>query len=155
MMHSLWCIDQQKSLALTGNLTRLVGATLIFEAEIADTPAQAKVAPSHHPSPISLHLVYIMTAFRLALKSIPRATSSSLVRPTPLLLRAPISRTIPQPLLVRGYAASAGLTKDDIKARIMEVMRDFEKVNAAKVGQSICPSQCPISTLWNVPSRRK
>ncbi|ORX37259.1 acyl carrier protein-like protein [Kockovaella imperatae] len=77
-----------------------------------------------------------MAALRLALKSLPRAGSSSVLlaaRPiAPLALRLPV----PSLSLARGYAASAGLSKEDITQRIMEVIKDFEKVNAAKLSTS-------------------
>jgi NADH dehydrogenase (ubiquinone) 1 alpha/beta subcomplex 1 len=38
-------------------------------------------------------------------------------------------------LSARGYAASAGLSKDDISSRVLEVMKTFEKVDGGKVGQ--------------------
>jgi NADH dehydrogenase (ubiquinone) 1 alpha/beta subcomplex 1 len=38
---------------------------------------------------------------------------------------------------VRGYAASAGLSKDDISSRVLEVMKTFEKVDGGKVGSFV------------------
>lgn len=60
-------------------------------------------------------------------------------------LRAPLSAAIARPaavafarpapvLLARGYAAAAGLSKDDISSRVLEVMKTFEKVDGGKVG---------------------
>ena len=34
----------------------------------------------------------------------------------------------------RSYAAAAGLSKDDIQSRVLEVMKTFEKVDGGKVG---------------------
>lgn len=38
-----------------------------------------------------------------------------------------------QPSLVRGYAASAGLSKEAIETRVLDVLKSFEKVKADKV----------------------
>ena len=55
-----------------------------------------------------------------------RAATFALARPAALVRPAPIA-------LARGYAASAGLAKDDISSRVMEVMKTFEKVDGGKV----------------------
>ena len=75
-----------------------------------------------------------MTPFRGAIRVISRS-QSHLIRPAPIAHSLRLQR--PQPALsfvpVRGYASSAGLNQDDIAKRIMDVIKDFEKVNAAKV----------------------
>lgn len=57
------------------------------------------------------------------------------------LARAAIMRAAPapmarlaQPIAIRSYAAAAGLSKDQISERVMEVMKTFEKVDGGKVG---------------------
>ncbi|WVO18107.1 acyl carrier protein [Cryptococcus depauperatus] len=60
---------------------------------------------------------------------------------TPLLrTAAPAFRPLPatfafsRPLLLsRNYAAAAGLSKEDITARVLEVLKSFEKVDSAKL----------------------
>lgn len=70
------------------------------------------------------------TMFRTAIaKAAPsfRVAAAPLARPTLSLAR-------PTLVAVRGYAASAGLSKDDISSRVLEVMKTFEKVDGGKVG---------------------
>jgi NADH dehydrogenase (ubiquinone) 1 alpha/beta subcomplex 1 len=51
----------------------------------------------------------------------------------------------------RSYSAAAGLTKDDIQSRVMEVMKSFEKVNPSKVsGVSYCDRGGLIGCYWVV-----
>lgn len=66
------------------------------------------------------------------------------VRP---LARASVVRASPmamarfaQPIAVRSYAAAAGLSKDQISERVLEVMKTFEKVDGGKVG--LCVMLC-------------
>ncbi|WFD31253.1 mitochondrial acyl carrier protein [Malassezia sp. CBS 17886] len=69
-------------------------------------------------------------------KMIPRT-----MRATPAVARAAAAVRMPQairapaalPALTRGYAAGAGLTKDDITKRIMAVLGDFERVDQNKL----------------------
>ena len=80
-------------------------------------------------------VLLLLTMYRAALpvlRVLPSRTSTIapiLLRPqAQTLLRAPISLTW------RGYAASSGLSKDDISNRVMDVMKTFEKVDGGKVG---------------------
>jgi len=71
--------------------------------------------------------------FRTAIaKAAPsfRVASAPLIRPTLSFARPALT------LSARGYAASAGLSKDDISSRVLEVMKTFEKVDGGKVGLS-------------------
>lgn len=71
--------------------------------------------------------------FRTAiLRSAPsfRIATTPLIRPALTFARPTLT------LASRGYAASAGLSKDDISSRVLEVMKTFEKVDGGKV----CPS---------------
>jgi hypothetical protein len=82
-----------------------------------------------------IHLIhsYIFTnttMFRTAIaKAAPsfRVASAPLIRPTLSFARPALT------LSARGYAASAGLSKDDISSRVLEVMKTFEKVDGGKV----------------------
>jgi NADH dehydrogenase (ubiquinone) 1 alpha/beta subcomplex 1 len=68
--------------------------------------------------------------FRTAIaKAAPsfRVASAPLIRPTLSFARPALT------LSARGYAASAGLSKDDISSRVLEVMKTFEKVDGGKV----------------------
>ena len=68
--------------------------------------------------------------FRTAIaKAAPsfRVASAALIRPTLSFARPALT------LSARGYAASAGLSKDDISSRVLEVMKTFEKVDGGKV----------------------
>jgi hypothetical protein len=95
---------------------------------------------AYHLAPYTHTLIYIYTMFRSAiLRAAPsfRVASAPLLRPTIVAAARPVALT-----LTRGYAASAGLSKDDISSRVLEVMKTFEKVDGGKV----CPSylQFPV-----------
>ncbi|CAE6538210.1 unnamed protein product [Rhizoctonia solani] len=46
----------------------------------------------------------------------------------------PARTTVMRPAFtVRSYAAASGLSKDDIQVRVLDVLKSFEKVNAAKL----------------------
>ena len=65
----------------------------------------------------------------------PRALRASpmLARATPVM-RVPLARMpAAAPVLVRGYASAGGPSLEEIKARINEVLKSFEKVDAAKL----------------------
>ncbi|WVR06508.1 acyl carrier protein [Kwoniella sp. DSM 27419] len=50
-----------------------------------------------------------------------------------------LARPVAQPatfIKARGYAAAAGLSKDDITSRVMDVLKSFEKVDGAKLSPS-------------------
>lgn len=66
--------------------------------------------------------------YRAALALRPMARSA-IMRAAP----APIAR-LAQPIAIRSYAAAAGLSKDQISERVLEVMKTFEKVDGGKVG---------------------
>lgn len=67
--------------------------------------------------------------FRSAIPALRVVSRSALaVRPSPVVL------AIRQPIAIRTYAASAGLSRSDIESRVMEVMKTFEKVDGGKVG---------------------
>jgi NADH dehydrogenase (ubiquinone) 1 alpha/beta subcomplex 1 len=54
-------------------------------------------------------------------------------------LARPVARA-PAPIVAakwRAYSAAAGLSKDDISSRVMEVMKTFEKVDGGKVGSGL------------------
>ena len=101
------------------------------------TPPSPAPPSTYHPSSIkqlshtsTLHLYnnHIHTMFRSVILRAPlRAASFALARPSVVIRPAPIA-------LARGYAASAGLAKDDISSRVLEVMKTFEKVDGGKVG---------------------
>jgi len=65
----------------------------------------------------------------------PRALRASpmLARAAPVM-RVPLARMpAAAPVLVRGYASAGGPSLEEIKARINEVLKSFEKVDAAKL----------------------
>lgn len=67
----------------------------------------------------------------IALRTFPRvlrAAAPTAARAVPL---APVR--IAAPALARGFAAGGGLGGDEIRTRIEEVLRSFEKVDPAKV----------------------
>ena len=66
--------------------------------------------------------------YRAALALRPMARSA-IMRAAP----APMAR-LAQPIAIRSYAAAAGLSKDQISERVLEVMKTFEKVDGGKVG---------------------
>ncbi|KAH7334578.1 acyl carrier protein-like protein [Rhizoctonia solani] len=46
----------------------------------------------------------------------------------------PARTTVMRPAFaVRSYAAASGLSKDDIQARVLDVLKGFEKIDAAKL----------------------
>lgn len=61
-----------------------------------------------------------MSFFRLATRSLPRATFTPARFPS---LYAPRAR----------YSAAAGLSRDSIQSRVLDVLKGFEKVDQAKV----------------------
>lgn len=62
-----------------------------------------------------------------------RSAAASLVRARAPLTIARQAVVAPRFTPVRFYAASAGLSKSDIEARIVDVLKTFEKVEPAKV----------------------
>jgi hypothetical protein len=58
------------------------------------------------------------------------ALQAHLARPAPQVLRSGAS--------LRFYAASAGLSKEQIQERVLEVLKTFEKVDPAKVRRTVC-----------------
>nr|XP_031864376.1 acyl carrier protein [Kwoniella shandongensis]KAA5531448.1 acyl carrier protein [Kwoniella shandongensis] len=66
------------------------------------------------------------------------ALPSTLRTTTPLLLARPsqsITKIVAAPIS-RSYAASAGLSKDDISSRVLDVLKSFEKVDGGKLSPS-------------------
>lgn len=62
-----------------------------------------------------------------------RTARTALRQTTPIALRPqPLAFSL-KPLAARGYAAAAGLSKDDITVRILDVLKSFEKVDSSKV----------------------
>lgn len=86
-----------------------------------------------HPSCL-LHISQEPTTmFRSAIlrSQLPAFRSAALASVRPAVAR-------PTPVfLSRGYAAAAGLSKDDISSRVLEVMKSFEKVDGGKVGPCV------------------
>lgn len=68
----------------------------------------------------------LVVAPRIAHIHIGRAATTSSLRSQKTLNSAIFSQT-------RGYAASSGLSEQEIQNRIIEVLRSFEKVDPAKV----------------------
>lgn len=90
------------------------------------SPHRHHITSNHHPLIQGIPLTNTM--FRSVILRAPlRAASFALARPSAALRPASIT-------LARGYAASAGLAKDDISSRVLEVMKTFEKVDGGKVG---------------------
>ena len=73
-----------------------------------------------------------------ALSMIPRVARSSSVlsrASMPAVTRAPMARMpVAVPLMARGYASGGGPSLEEIKTRIADVIKSFEKVNPQKVG---------------------
>ncbi|WFD27959.1 mitochondrial acyl carrier protein [Malassezia nana] len=66
---------------------------------------------------------------------LPRALRATpmLARAAPLM-RVPLDRMpVAMPVLTRGFASAGGPSLEEIKARINEVLKSFEKVDAAKL----------------------
>lgn len=62
-----------------------------------------------------------------------RTARAALRQTAPIALRPqPLAFSL-KPLAARGYAAAAGLSKDDITVRILDVLKSFEKVDSSKV----------------------
>ncbi|KAJ9094976.1 hypothetical protein QFC21_005769 [Naganishia friedmannii] len=70
--------------------------------------------------------------FRAAVPTFRAVARTAAVRPTTLLA----SRQTPIAAAQRWYAASAGLDKEQITSRVMEVMKGFEKVDGGKLTPS-------------------
>jgi hypothetical protein len=50
-----------------------------------------------------------------------------------MAFRAALTLPSASPVGVRGYAAAAGISKEDIQSRVLDVMKTFEKVDGGKV----------------------
>jgi hypothetical protein len=77
---------------------------------------------------------------RFAIPALRAVRQSRTITPTPLLRRSPIASTIriqTHFLQSRGYAAGGGLSHEEITGRVMEIMKQFEKVDQKKVSTSI------------------
>lgn len=62
-----------------------------------------------------------------------RTARTALRQTAPIALRPqPLAFSL-KPLAARGYAAAAGLSKDDITVRILDVLKSFEKVDSSKL----------------------
>lgn len=60
-------------------------------------------------------------------------------------LRMPVRVPAIAPMLARGYASGGGLSHEEIRSRIEDVIKSFEKVNPQKVG-----SGCQARSLTQV-----
>lgn len=69
-------------------------------------------------------------AFLTKIMSFVRLAARSLARPRLALVVPRIQPSIPWRA---GFATAAGLTKENIEKRILDVLKEFEKVNASKV----------------------
>ncbi|WVQ73313.1 acyl carrier protein [Cryptococcus sp. DSM 104548] len=58
-----------------------------------------------------------------------RSAAPRVLRPQPAQLRAAVKPAF----ALRAYSAAAGLSKEDITTRVLEVLKDFEKVDSAKL----------------------
>lgn len=73
-----------------------------------------------------------MQSFRSLTRSAPMITRS-LLTPTILTTSFSLLRPTSQFNVVRSYSAEAGLTREIIQSRILEVLTSFEKVDPVKV----------------------
>ncbi|KAK8858750.1 acyl carrier protein [Kwoniella newhampshirensis] len=71
-----------------------------------------------------------------ALPSLRSVLPSTLRTTTPLLLSRPQFVASPALAISRSYAAAAGLSKDDISSRVLDVLKSFEKVDGGKLTPS-------------------
>lgn len=101
-------------------------------------PAEVKVRnlEARHSAQVILTAVHPtkMSFFRLATRSLSRPTFASARIPTRYVPRA-------------RYSASAGLSKEVIQARVLDVLKGFEKVNQSKVRPS-CFILSPVFNLF-------
>lgn len=73
-----------------------------------------------------------MQSFKSLTRSAPMITRS-LLTPTILTSSLTLLRPTSQFNVVRSYSAEAGLTREIIQSRILEVLTSFEKVDPVKV----------------------
>lgn len=103
------------------------------------------------------HLIYfsIASPSRNMFRTLPllRTARTALRQTAPVALRPqPLALTL-RPLAARGYAAAAGLSKDDITVRILDVLKSFEKVDSSKVrgdafSDRLAGGQGGVEGLW-------
>ncbi|WFC95464.1 mitochondrial acyl carrier protein [Malassezia brasiliensis] len=70
-----------------------------------------------------------------SLKMIPRTlrAAPAIARATPAMRMQVARAPVAFPSLARSYASGGGLSKDEIKTRIEDVLKSFEKVDPAQV----------------------
>lgn len=78
-----------------------------------------------------------MFSLRIAARNIARRRVA-LVAPRPSAVFAPWSR-LPQ---FAAYSAAAGLSREQITSRVLDVLKGFEKVEQSKVCGIQCNSSC-------------
>ncbi|GFZ44990.1 Putative acyl carrier protein, mitochondrial [Saitozyma sp. JCM 24511] len=59
--------------------------------------------------------------------------SRSIAIARPMAFRAALTLPSASPVGARGYAAAAGISKEDIQSRVLDVMKTFEKVDGGKL----------------------
>lgn len=126
-------IRRDSARQMTG-ATRGAGGTVTNHLERVSPPQPT------HPliPPLSLNTIRIMftAALRTASRSVAPRAGFRMAAASPAASLRPI-------LLARGYA-SAGLSRDDITARVLDVLKTFEKVDGGKVGCAL-----PVGSAWS------
>lgn len=81
-----------------------------------------------------------MSGLWMALRPAARGIAASSVWKTAAVTVAPAALSA---TMVRKYAASHGLSREDVEGRVLEVLKSFDKVDESKVSQSIASVACP------------
>jgi len=120
------------------SISRSRGQTLIPKLDRPYSFDQTSSSSAQFPQKPYQHLQSKYTCITVLYKML-RAILPTLrtALPRPIVARAIALPARPQ--AVRFYAASSGLNKDDITKRVMDVLKEFEKVDGVKVSiQTIC-----------------
>lgn len=123
---------------------RLRLSKLLLEFGPASIPA-----PTPSPSSLAVRLIFRVTYFSVAplffhqrfimyrtaaVRALRAATRAPVLRQTPILRQTPFlqsSKVAPSFAIqsIRCYSAPAGLSKDEVQGRIMDLLKNFDKVS--------------------------
>ena len=100
--------------------------------------------PTHRPSirshPAKMFRTALLRSARSAICAAPRC-QASIARPARAFVQPKQITPAVYFQSVRGYAASAGLSKDEVEGRIMDLLKNFDKVRRCAVAMQVAHSE--------------